>query len=152
MTQRATRRPASAVAMLQQEVSALFQRLALQDRSDPLPGGEWCPAVDVFESQDRLVVLAEVPGLQPESLRVVFRNRMLVITGERNACHSEAGVSFLCLERAHGRFQRTIPLEGPLDVSKARATLGCGLLRVTIPRLRERRGQERVVAVEREPE
>ncbi len=152
MTQRAGRRPVSAAAMLQQEVSALFQRLALLDRSEPLPGTEWCPAVDVFESQDRLVVLVEVPGLAPDALRVVFRERLLVVSGERNACHSQAGASFRCLERPHGRFERSIPLEGPLDTSRARATLARGLLRVVIPRLRERRGQERLVPVERETE
>ncbi len=152
MTQRAGRRPVAAAAMLQQEVSALFQRLALLERKEPLPGAEWYPAVDVFESQDRLVVLVEAPGLPPESLRVVFRDRALVVSGERNTCRSHAGVSYLCLERPHGRFERNIPLEGPLDVSRARATLSRGLLRVTVPRLRERRGQERVLAVEREPE
>jgi len=152
VTQRSGRQPVSAVAMLQQEVSALFQRLALLDRPDPLGGSEWCPAVDAFESQDRLVLLVEVPGLPPESLRVVFRERALVVTGERNVCRNHAGASYLCLERPHGRFERAIPLEGPLDVARARATLSRGLLRVTIPRLRERRGQEHVLVVEREPE
>jgi len=152
VTLRPGRRPVSAAAMLQQEVSALFHRLALLDRTEPLPGAEWCPAVDVFESQDRLVVLVEAPGLPAESLRVLFRDRALVVTGERDVCRNHAGVSYLCLERPHGRFERTIPLEGPLDVSRARAVLSRGLLRVTIPRLRERRGQERVLEVEREPE
>jgi HSP20 family protein len=152
VSQRAGRRPVSALALLQQEASALFQRLSLLDRGERLPGGEWCPAVDVFEAHEQLVAVVEVPGVAPESLRIAFRERVLVVSGERNACHNRAGVSFLCLERPHGRFERTIPLEGPLDVSRARATLGRGLLRVSVPRLRERRGREHVVPVERESE
>lgn len=144
-------RPASALGLLQQEIGELFHRLALAERADPLPGGEWCPPVDVFESGERLLVVAEVPGLAPESLRVAFRDRCVVLSGERHARKDGAAVSFLCLERATGRFERTIPLEGSLDVHNARATLGRGLLTVSIPRLHERRGQETVIQIEREP-
>ena len=143
-------RPASALGLLQQEIGELFHRLALAERADPIPGGEWCPPVDVFESGDRLLVVAEVPGLVPESLRVAFRHRCLVLSGERHARKDAAAVSFLCLERATGRFERTIPLEGSLDVRHARATLGRGLLTVSIARLPERRGHETVIAIERE--
>jgi HSP20 family protein len=143
--------PVSALGLLQQEVGELFRRLALAERVDPPPGGEWCPPVDVFESGQRLLVVVEVPGLEPESLRVAFRDRSLVISGERRAGKDAGAVSFLCLERPTGRFERTIPLEGPLDVRHARATLGRGLLTVTVPRLRERRGQETEVEIEREP-
>lgn len=143
--------PVSALGMLQQEVGELFRRLALAERVEPPPGGEWCPPVDVFESGQRLLVVVEVPGLAAESLRVVFRDRALVVSGERHARRDAGAVSFLCLERPTGRFERTIPLEGPLDVRHARATLGRGLLTVTVPRLRERRGQETEVEIEREP-
>jgi HSP20 family protein len=137
--------------MLQQEVGELFRRLALAERVEPPPGGEWCPPVDVFESGQRLLVVVEVPGLAAESLRVAFRDRGLVVSGERHARRDAGAVSFLCLERPTGRFERTIPLEGPLDVRHARATLGRGLLTVTVPRLRERRGQETPIEIEREP-
>jgi len=129
----------------------LVQRLSVLDRADRLPGSEWSPAIDVFEFRDRLVVVMEVPGLPPESLRVVFRERDLVLSGERRARRTGAGATYLCLERPHGRFERTIPLDAPLDVARARASLASGLLTVTLPRLRERRGRETVVPIEREP-
>jgi HSP20 family protein len=138
------------VALLQQEVNELFHRLALVGRADRLPGSDWCPAADVYEARDRLVIVIEAPGLPPESLRVAFRERSLVVTGERRARRAGAGTSFLCLERPHGRFERTIPLDVPVDVAHARATLRGGLLTVTMPRLRERRGRETVVPIERE--
>ena len=151
MTRRLARPPVSALALLQQEVNGLFQRLSILDRSDRLPATEWSPAVDVFESRDRLVVVIEVPGLSPESLRVVFRERELVLTGERRARRTGVGSTFLCLERPHGRFERAIPLDVPADVASARATLAGGVLTVTLPRLRERRGRETTVPIEREP-
>jgi len=151
VTRRPSRPSFSALALLQQEMGDLVHRLSVLDRSDRLPGSEWSPAIDVFEFRDRLVVVVEAPGLPPESLRVVFRDRDLVLSGERRARRAGAGASFLCLERPHGRFERTIPLDAPVDVARARATLAGGLLTVTLPRLRERRGRETVVPIEREP-
>ena len=151
MTRRAPRPPISALALLQQEMGELVHRLSVLDRADRLPGSEWSPAVDVFEARDRLVVVIEVPGLTPESLRVVFRERELVLAGERRARRPGPGTTFLCLERPHGRFERAIPLEVPVDIAHAKATLAGGLLTVILPRLRERRGRETVVPIEREP-
>jgi len=150
LTRRSPRPPVAAVALLQQEVNELFQRLSLVDRADRLPGSEWWPPVDVYEARDRLVLVIEVPGLGPEALRVVFRDRALVLAGERRARRTGAGTSFLCLERPHGRFERAIPLTVPVDVAHARAVLAGGLLTVTVPRLRERRGRETAVPIERE--
>jgi HSP20 family protein len=150
VTRRAPRPPISALALLQQEMGELVHRLSVLDRADRLPGSEWSPAVDVFEARDRLVVVIEVPGLAPESLRVVFRERELVLAGERRARRPGPGTTFLCLERPHGRFERAIPLEGPVDVAHARATVAGGLLTVTLPRLHERRGRETVIPIERE--
>jgi HSP20 family protein len=151
VTRRAQRMPMSALTLLQQEVSELFHRLAVLDRSEHLPGGEWSPPIDVFELRDRLVVVAEVPGLPAESLKVTVLERTLVLSGERRARRAGAGASFLCVERPHGRFERKIPLDLPVDVARARASLSGGLLTVNLPRLRERRGRETVIAVEREP-
>lgn len=151
MTRRAPRPPITALALLQQEMGELVHRLSVLDRADRLPGSEWSPAVDVFEARDRLVVVIEVPGLAPESLRVVFRERELLLSGERRARRTGPGCSFLCLERPHGRFERVIPVEAPVDVARAKATLRGGLLTVSLPRLRERRGRETVVPIEREP-
>ncbi len=150
MSRRVDHAAVSAVALLRQEFHDLFRRISALDRSEPLPVSEWCPPADVFESQEQLVVVVEVPGLAPEALRVAFRRGALVVTGERRARRT-GNVSFLCLERPHGRFERTIPLDMPLDVARARASVGGGLLTVTVPRRRERRGQEVVVPIEREP-
>lgn len=61
-------------------------------------------------------------------------------------------MSFQCLERPDGRFQRVLPLDMPIDVAGARARLERGLLSVTLPRLRERRGRETVISIDREPD
>ena len=89
-------------------------------------------------------------GLPAESLKVAFRDHSLVVTGERRARRTGSRVSCQCLGRASGRFERVLPLEMPVDIAKAKATLEEGLLTVTLPRLRERRGRETVIPIERE--
>jgi HSP20 family protein len=152
VTRKTARLPLSAVSLLQREVNQLFERLSLLDKTDRPAQGEWSPSVDVYESRGRLVVVAEVPGLTVDSMKVVCRERELVISGERRARKPGAGQNYLCLERPSGRFERTISLEGAVDLRETKARFDAGLLIVTLPRLKERRGRETVIPIEWEQE
>jgi HSP20 family protein len=147
------RRPARTthldLAVLQREVNLLLERLA-DDRSAS-GEGEWIPGVDVYECRGKLVIAAEVPGIPVESLRVSFRDRHLVLTGERRERRPPASAaSFHCMERPQGRFTRNILLDGAVDLQQAEAQVAGGVLTVTIPRVKDRRGREIVIPVRRE--
>jgi HSP20 family protein len=142
----------SALSLLQQEVNQLFERLALLDRSERVAGGEWSPGVDVFEARGRVVVVVEVAGLPADALKVVYREHEITVSGERRARRPGAGMGFLCMERAHGRVERTIPFDVAVDVTQAQAKLSGGLLTITLPRLKERRGRETAIPIEWEQE
>jgi HSP20 family protein len=149
------RRPARTahldLALLQREVHQLLERLTDLDRTEGPAEGEWMPSVDVYESRGKLTIVAEVPGLSTDSIRVTFRDRHLVITGDRRERRPGAGAaSFLCMERPQGRFTRLVALDIPVDVKNAEARLAGGLLTVTVPRLKDRRGRATVIAVQRE--
>ena|SRR5437867_2066703 len=150
----AVRKPSRAgqpdLALLHQELSQLIGRLVEFDRADRVGVGEWMPSVDVFECRGTLTIVVEVPGLGPESLRVVCRDRQIVVSGERRERRAHGVPGFLCIERPHGRFTRTILLDSPVDVPQAEARLSGGLLTITLPRLKDRRGREAVIAVTRE--
>ncbi len=151
LSRKGQRHPAAELAFLQREVEQIFARLTILDRTEPLATGEWSPAVDVFEVKDHLTIVVEVPGFAAESLSVVCRNRQIVVSGERKAgCAAEHVDGFLCMERPHGRFSRSIPLAQAVDVQQAEARLAHGLLTVTIPKLKERRSREVVIPIQRE--
>lgn len=148
MTKKAARPPLTALSLLQREVNQLFERLAGFEGAERSLPGEWSPSVDVYESRGRLMVIAEVPGLAPESLKVVCRERELVISGERRERRPAAGIAaFLCMERPHGRFARTIRFDQAVDLREAEARLAGGLLTVILPRLKERRGRETLIPI-----
>jgi HSP20 family molecular chaperone IbpA len=138
------------LALLHQELSQLIGRLVEFDRADRADLGDWLPSVDVFEYRGMLTVVIEVPGLSPDSLRVACSNGQLVVSGERRERRAAGVAGFLCMERPHGRFTRTILLDSPVDVPRAAAQLAGGLLTITLPRLKDRRGREAVIAVTRE--
>ena len=140
------------LALLHQELSQLIGRLVEFDRADRADLGDWLPSVDVFEARGTLTVVIEVPGLSPDSLRVACANGQLVVSGERRDRRAPGAAAFLCMERPHGRFTRTILLDSPVDVPQAAAHLQGGLLTITLPRLKDRRGREAVIAVTREEE
>jgi HSP20 family protein len=148
------RKPAGGVhaelALLQRELSELAGRLTEGGAPARARVGEWLPAVDVFDCRGKLTVVVEVPGLTPESLRVASRNGKLVISGERREARPSGAAGFLCMERPQGRFTRVIDLDLALDLGAAEAKLRDGLLAITIPRLKDRRGRETVIPVEAE--
>ena len=100
------------LALLHQELSQLIGRLVEFDRADRAGLGDWLPSVDVFECRGTLTVVVEVPGLAPDSLRVACSNGQLVVSGERRERRAPGAAAFLCMERPHGRFTRTILLAG----------------------------------------
>jgi HSP20 family protein len=141
--------PITDLAILQREINQLFEKLAEFDRASRPQGALWLPSVDVFDCRGNLIVVMEVPGLQPDSLKVVAREGTLAVSGERRERRPNGVVAFHCMERAQGRFSREIPLERALDVRQAEARLERGVLTITIPRLKDRRGRETVIPVER---
>src|SRR5262245_19354798 len=142
--------PIADLAILQREINQLFERLLEFDRAGPRPQTAlWQPAVDVFDCKGNLIVVMEVPGLRPDSLKVVAREGALSVSGERRERRPSGAVAFHCMERAQGRFSREIPIERALDVRAAEARLEKGVLTITIPRLKDRRGRETVIPVER---
>jgi HSP20 family protein len=137
--------------MLQQEINSLFERLAVLSPGEASGAGDWAPSVDVFERGGTLVIVAEVPGLDPESLEVSCLDHQVVISGRRRERRpGGSGVAFVCMERGQGRFSRAIPLDGPVDAARAEATLAKGLLTVRLPRLEDRRGHRTLIPVRRE--
>ena len=151
MSRKTQRDPAAELTFLHREIEQIFTRLSSLDHAEHVAAGEWSPAIDVFECKDNLTIVVEVPGLPPEALSVFCRNRQIVITGERrHECAAPEIAGFLCMERPHGRFSRSIALTSAVDVHHAAATLNQGVLTISIPRLKERRSREIVIPVRRE--
>jgi HSP20 family protein len=106
-------------------------------------GAVHTPPLDVLENTATLEVFVDLPGVDPRWLQVVIKHGTLLIAGEKAPPDGDCrdGAAFHLVERSFGRFARVIRFDTPVDVRRARATLADGVLRVTLPRLAERRGE-----------
>lgn len=107
------------------------------------------PPVDVFETATAVEIVADVPGVSPESVRVAIRRNTLLIVGAKAAAAVDRTARFHIAERSYGRFARVVRLNGAFDATRASARVQAGQLRITLPRLEERRGRILRIPVER---
>jgi len=94
---------------------------------------EWSPRVDVLESEGRIVVRADLPGLTKEDIKVEVTDDMIVIQGERKQEKKEQGEGYKYSECSYGTFYRAIPLPEGCETSKATADFQKGVLEVAVP-------------------
>ncbi len=103
--------------------------------------GECRPPVDVFETTEAIEVVADIPGVAADSLRVAVRRSTVLLVGAKLPAPAHDGARFHLAERGYGRFARAIRLSGAVDPTRATAVVTSGQLRVTLPRIEDRRGR-----------
>jgi HSP20 family protein len=118
---------------LQNQIQELFSDLWQVPRFSGLRHG-YRPAADCYltENPPALHVVVELPGVDPAQVQIVATGRTLVVAGVRERLQVE-GARIQQLELEYGPFQRQIRLGEDVDSSRASATYGQGLLRITLP-------------------
>jgi HSP20 family protein len=129
---------------LQKDIKKIFEQLAQLEGAEAGIGlGEWFPRVDVFETKNDVVAKVEAPGFGKNDLSVVFRGPKMILSGEKKQSKMDRSVrGYLCLERSTGKFSRSLYVDRAVDLTKAKAELQDGVLTVTMPKLKDRRGSE----------
>ena len=111
-------------------------RLAGTARAPADHADAWTPPIDVYETEDRYVVTAEVPGLSREQIELARRGRRgSTIRGQRADAAATAGATlhYHQVERGHGTFARTFEFADTIDIDGVSADLTNGVLTVTLP-------------------
>lgn len=97
----------------------------------------WSPTCDIFETENELVVKAELPEVKKEDVKVSIENNVLTIRGERKFSEETKRENYHRLERSYGEFSRSFSLPNFVDVGKVNAEFKDGMLRVTMPKREE---------------
>ena len=96
----------------------------------------WTPALDLYQNNDNVVAVVELPGLRKEDIEISLQDGTLIISGERKEeATQENGATRT--ERAVGKFRRSITLPTRVDANKVSATYKDGILTVTLPKAEE---------------
>ena len=124
---------------MRDEINRLFDvtlgRSALERTS--LFERDWAPAVDVYESNDKVVVKTELPGMTNKDIEVDVLGDTLTIKGEKKKEEKKKEGSYHRVERTYGSFHRAITLPSPVTPEKAKASFKDGVLEIEIPKKEE---------------
>lgn len=108
----------------------------INDMFVSLPGQQTFPLVNLWGSEEGLVLSAELPGVDTDSLSLSVHKNTLTISGTRNGSDfgQEKNVNVLNRERKIGAFRRSITLPFAVDSDKISARSDCGVLFITLPK------------------
>jgi HSP20 family protein len=93
----------------------------------------WLPAIDIVRRNSELVIRADVPGMEPDDVKIEVEDGLLTISGEREKSDDKEDGTFLRRERRCGSFSRSMTLPAGVDPSKIEAKVKHGVAEVTIP-------------------
>ena len=108
----------------------LIERTFGRDRQAP-----WVPAMDVYETDDEVVVTVELPGLSAEDVDVSVEDSTLTVSGSREFSSDVEEGSYHRIERRYGAFSRALTLPPQVDTSKVGARFEDGVLTVDVPKI-----------------
>lgn len=133
--------PLLEVARIQSEINKLFNNLLDLGNSDE-SAGTWTPNVDILETEDNVIVRVELPGVPHDALKVSVLGGNLILTGSKAEPVVRREGRIQVSEISFGPFRRSVHLEVPVNTRKADAVFTDGLLRISFPKVPNRRGEE----------
>ncbi|RKY60288.1 MAG: Hsp20/alpha crystallin family protein [Candidatus Latescibacterota bacterium] len=108
----------------------------------------WTPKVDVAETDDAVVVTAELPGMEKDDIKVSIENNVLTISGEKKQEKEEKDRTYHWSERVYGRFSRSFTLPARVDANKVKAVYKNGVLTLTLPKVEEAKPKQIEITTE----
>jgi HSP20 family protein len=107
-------------------------------------GGSWYPAIEVAERDNQLQVHAELPGLNPEDVKVEITDDALVIHGEKKSQREHQIGGAYRSERRYGQFYREIALPPGVSADQAKAQFRNGVLEISVPLPQQASGRREI--------
>jgi HSP20 family protein len=120
-------------------------------RWDPFRGMDtmkesWSPSVDIFETENEVVIKAELPGMEAKDIEIKLENNVLMLRGDRRFEKETKNENYHRVERSYGNFTRSFSLPAFVDDSKVNAEYKNGLLRIVLPKKEQARSKEIKIA------
>lgn len=126
----------------------MFESPYLREENGSLFGA-WMPAVDVIEEKDRIRLVAELPGVMPEDVKISLEANVLTIQGEKKKEEEHKDEKARRYERTYGVFERSFTLPATIDPAKIAASYDAGLLTVTLPKMEAAKPRQISVKIEK---
>ncbi len=136
---------------LQDEMNRLFMtNLPRSFSQEEMASGGWSPSVDIYESENEIVLEAELPGMNREDFEVSIENNVITLKGERHFEKNHEGDNYHRVERSYGSFTRSFSLPRTVSAESTTADFKNGVLRVSLPKKEEAKARKIEVSGEGE--
>lgn len=127
--------PLGALRTLRDDVNRLLTGALDGEDGSSVVTSRWAPAVDIKEEDQRFVIHADIPGVDPKDIEITLDNGVLTIRGERRLeTKQEGDHGYRRVERLHGTFYRRFSLPDTADPENVQAKGSHGVLEVVIPK------------------
>ena len=113
----------------------LFEDAFSRVVTEPQANRPWSPSVDIYETENELVLKVDLPDVELKDIDVRVENQTLTIAGERKFEQPESGKGFHRIERNYGRFVRSFAVPNSFDTGNVGADYKNGVLTVTLPKM-----------------
>ncbi len=95
----------------------------------------WAPVVDIYETEDEVVLKAELPGMEKKDIHLEVRDHTLTLSGERKHEKEVKEENFHRVERSYGKFYRSFSLPSTVNGGEIKASMKDGVLEVNLPKV-----------------
>lgn len=112
----------------------LFEDAFTRMVNEPRATRPWSPAVDIYETENELVLKADLPDVDLKDIDVRVENQTLTISGERKFEQEHSGKGYHRIERSYGKFDRSFAVPNTFDTEHIAAAFKNGVLSVTLPK------------------
>lgn len=140
-------RPFRELSRLRDEMDRLWEDFLGERRIFAPSERKWHPSLDVVEIKDKLMVTAEIPGMDAKDIDISISDDVLTIKGKKKQEKEEKEGNCHLLERSYGAFNRSAKLPVAVDTEKVDATYKNGILRIVLSKKEEAKPKEIKVKV-----
>ena len=128
---------------LQDEMTRLFTGvMPASSNREEMTRGAWAPSVDIYEDKERLILEAELPGMNRDDFEISVENNVITLRGERKFEKKTEGDNYHRVERSYGAFTRSFTLPQSVTAEGATADFENGVLRVSLPKREETKARK----------
>jgi len=123
------------IVTLRDRMNRLFEDMStLRGEEKELAAGSWAPAVDIYETENEVLLTAEIPGVDEKDIEIKVEGNTLTLKGERKFEKETKEENYHRIERAYGSFSRSFSLPAYVDHDKIEAEHENGVLKIRMPK------------------
>jgi HSP20 family protein len=124
------------LSLLQERMNRVFEDAAVRGwkNDEPSATTSWSPAVDIYETDNEIMVQAELPGVDRKDIALQLENNVLTLKGDRRFEKETNQENYHRIERSYGGFSRAFTIPTVVDEDKIRADYRDGILKIALPK------------------